>query len=137
MPESWTALCQKIRSFQCRCSWEVSPCDATLSNVRNTMWKVAPPLDAKHNPDFNSLCICYKDRFVLGSFSRQPSTDNKLQTKSRKHSTEQKGFGSAFSLYHLLFVTVLSCRICVSAVLPIVKVASFVGTNSTADHTQS
>ena len=53
-PESWTALCQEIRSFQCRCFWVVSPCDATLSDsFRNTMWNVAPPRDAEHNPDFN------------------------------------------------------------------------------------
>ena len=50
----------------------------------------------------------------VGSWKRTHRQTIRFKRSSRKHSTEQKGFGSAFSLYHLLFVTVLNCRTCVA-----------------------
>ena len=101
-PESQTELCQEIRSFQCRCVWDVSPCNATVSDS----WKVAPPLDAKHNPDFNvrnpvfipaTIGLLLEGRVAILQFSLRPSTDNTLQTKFAQGQNRGKDVPSASS----------------------------------------
>ena len=53
-PESWTGLCIEMRSFQCRCFWNMLPDNSVLSHsFRQTAFGVAWPLDANLNPDFN------------------------------------------------------------------------------------
>ena len=53
-PESWTGLCIEMRSFQCRCFWNMLPDNSVLSHsFRQAGWEVAWPLDANLNPDFN------------------------------------------------------------------------------------
>ena len=53
-PESWTGLCVEMRSFQCRCFWDMLPDKSILSHFfRQAGWEVAWPLDTNLNPDFN------------------------------------------------------------------------------------
>ena len=67
---------------------------------RNTEWEVAPPLDAKRNPDFNvrnlflavTPCLLLKGRVALWHFSLQPSTDNTLETKLAQAQHRETGF---------------------------------------------
>ena len=53
-PESWTVLCIEMRSFQCRCFWNMLPDDSVLSqSFKQAGWDVALSLDTNLNPDFN------------------------------------------------------------------------------------
>ena len=52
--ESWTMLCTELRSFQCRCFWNMLPDDSVLSqSFKQAGWDVALSLDTNLNPDFN------------------------------------------------------------------------------------
>ena len=51
-PESWTGLCIEMRSFQCRCFWNMLPDNSVLSHFfRQAGWEVV--CAANLNPDFN------------------------------------------------------------------------------------
>ena len=53
-PESWTGLCIEMRSFQCRCFWNMLPDTSVLSqSFKQAGWEVAWSLDANLNPDFH------------------------------------------------------------------------------------
>ena len=53
-PESWTVLFTEMRSFQCRCFWNMLPDDSVLSqSFKQAGWDVALSLDTNLNPDFN------------------------------------------------------------------------------------
>ena len=53
-PESWTVLCTEMRSFQCRCFWNMLPDDSVLSqSFKQAGWDVTLSLDTNLNPDFN------------------------------------------------------------------------------------
>ena len=53
-PESWTVFCTEMRSFQCRCFWNMLPDDSVLSqSFKQAGWDVALSLDTNLNPDFN------------------------------------------------------------------------------------
>ena len=52
--ESWTGLCIEMRSFQCRCFWNMLPDNSVLSqSFKQAGWEVAWSLVANLNPDFN------------------------------------------------------------------------------------
>ena len=53
-PESWTVLCIEMRSFQCRCFWNMLQDNSVLSqSFKQAGWDVALSLDTNLNPDFN------------------------------------------------------------------------------------
>ena len=85
-------------------------------------------LCAKHFAVTASLSFRSKDerRFGISPFNNRQTMH--LKQSSRKHSTEQQCFGSAFSLCHPLVEIVLRCRICVVTFSKVVRPTCLDGT---------